>query len=93
MQGCDDPQLSITTEFGREGVLVSVRDCGSGIAPQVAARLFQPFATGKQRGMGLGLRICQTIVEAHGGRIWAVPGTGGATFRFSLPLCRPELIG
>ncbi|MBE7196794.1 MAG: PAS domain-containing sensor histidine kinase, partial [Parafilimonas terrae] len=62
-----------------------VSDTGSGIAPEVAAQLFQPFVTTKANGMGVGLSICRTIVEAHGGKIQAGPGPdGGTTFRFTL---------
>jgi two-component system sensor kinase FixL len=66
-------------------VEVRVSDTGRGIDPEVAPRLFQPFVTTKAKGMGVGLSICRTIVEAHGGRIWADanPG-GGATFHFTL---------
>jgi two-component system sensor kinase FixL len=68
-----------------ELVEVSVADTGSGIAPEVAEQLFQPFVTTKARGMGVGLSICRTIVEAHGGRIHAEPNSeGGTTFRFTL---------
>lgn len=65
--------------------LVSVSDTGPGIDPEVEGRLFQPFITTKPSGMGVGLSICRTIVEAHGGRLWVeeTPG-GGATFRFTL---------
>ncbi|MDB5471972.1 MAG: sensor histidine kinase [Caulobacter sp.] len=65
--------------------LVSVADTGPGIAPEVEAKLFQPFITTKAAGMGVGLSICRTIVEAHGGKLWPeqTPG-GGATFRFTL---------
>ena len=66
-------------------VEVSVADTGSGIAPEVAAQLFQPFVTTKPHGMGVGLSICRTIVEAHGGKILAEPSpAGGTTFRFTL---------
>ena len=66
-------------------VEVSVADTGSGIAPEVAAQLFQPFVTTKANGMGVGLSICRTIVEAHGGKILVEPGpAGGTTFRFTL---------
>lgn len=66
-------------------VRIEVSDSGPGLAPDVASRLFQPFVTTKPTGMGLGLSICRTIVEAHGGRIWveARPG-GGTIFRFTL---------
>ncbi len=66
-------------------VQVSVRDTGSGLAPEVLKNLFKPFTTTKQSGMGVGLSISRTIVEAHGGKIWAesVPGEG-TTFHFTL---------
>jgi two-component system sensor kinase FixL len=79
--------LVITTEVTDEGwSRVSVADTGPGIAPEVLERLFQPFMTTKPQGMGVGLSISRSIIEAHGGRIWAEanPG-GGALFRFTLP--------
>jgi two-component system sensor kinase FixL len=67
-------------------VEVSVADTGPGLAPEIAERPFDPFASTKAGGMGIGLSICRTIVEAHGGRIWAEPNPGGGTvFRFILP--------
>jgi two-component system sensor kinase FixL len=67
-------------------VCVSVADTGPGITPEIAARLFQPFNTSKASGMGVGLSICRTIVESHGGRIWAEPNpAGGAVFHFTVP--------
>jgi two-component system sensor kinase FixL len=78
-----------------ETVEVSVADTGSGLAPEVAAHLFQPFVTTKRTGMGLGLSICRTIVEAHGGRIWVeARPAGGTIFRFTLraaKLAEPSL--
>lgn len=79
--------LEIATVL-REGgfVEVSVADSGAGLAPEVARNLFQPFVTTKRKGMGLGLSICRTIVEAHGGRISVAGREGGGTaFRFTLP--------
>ena len=70
---------------GDNHVRVSVADTGSGIEPEVAEQLFQPFITTKRHGMGVGLSISRTIVEAHGGRIWVEPNPGGGTvFHFTL---------
>jgi two-component system sensor kinase FixL len=67
-------------------VCVSVADTGPGITPEIGQRLFQPFNTSKASGMGVGLSICRTIVESHGGRIWAEPNPGGgAVFHFTVP--------
>jgi len=70
---------------GDTHVRVSVADTGIGIAPEVAEQLFQPFITTKRHGMGVGLSISRTIVEAHGGRIWVEANPGGGTiFNFTL---------
>jgi two-component system sensor kinase FixL len=62
-----------------------VQDTGTGIAPEIAAQLFQPFVTTKKHGMGVGLSICRTIVESHGGKIWVESEQGrGTVFRFTL---------
>ncbi|WP_414696194.1 sensor histidine kinase [Phenylobacterium sp.] len=71
-------------------VEVSVTDTGPGISAEIADQLFQPFITTKQQGMGVGLSISRTIVEAHGGHIWVEPNpAGGAIFRFTL-MAAPE---
>ena len=87
MQAVGHRELRVATSEGPEGtVLVTVADSGPGLAPEVAAQLFQPFVTNKEKGMGLGLSICRSIVDAHGGRIWAVPNDpSGVTFSFTLP--------
>jgi two-component system sensor kinase FixL len=79
------------TPVGDGSIMVKVVDSGSGIDPEIAAQLFQPFVTTKATGMGVGLSICRTIIEAHGGRIWVEPSpTGGAAFHFTLQGVREE---
>jgi two-component system sensor kinase FixL len=79
-------ELVIATERERDGMAaVSVTDTGSGIAPEIASHLFQPFMTTKQQGLGVGLTISRTIVESHGGVISVAPNPrGGTTFRFTV---------
>ncbi len=84
--------LTIATAPDRAGwVRVTVADTGAGLDPDIRDRLFEAFATTKEDGMGLGLSICRTIVEAHGGRIWAEAAPGGGTaFHFCVPLAGDE---
>ncbi len=87
MHGIDDRFLTIMARVVQDGTMVqiSVKDNGSGIPREVLAKLFTPFTTTKASGMGVGLSICRTIVESHGGKIWvdSVPGEG-TTFHFTL---------
>ena len=80
-------ELRVMTERGEGNVVVArVRDCGVGIAPQEIEQIFKPFHTTKTGGMGMGLAISRSIIEAHGGRLWAEANDGpGTTFIFILP--------
>jgi len=77
-------------EHGPHHILVAVEDTGTGVDPQNVDRLFSAFFTTKPDGLGLGLSICQSIVEQHGGKIWGTSNPGvGSTFQFTL-LARGE---
>jgi signal transduction histidine kinase len=77
-----------------DSVLVAVRDSGPGLTPESFDRVFQAFHTTKPDGMGMGLSICRSIVEAHGGRIWATANAPrGAIFQFTLPARRESTSG
>ncbi len=86
--GGEEPPLVVATGRAPDGaILVSVTDSGPGIAPEIAGGLFTPFVTTKPTGMGIGLSISRSIIEAHGGRIWCEPRPeGGTRFTFTLPL-------
>jgi two-component system sensor kinase FixL len=91
MMGQTRRELLVKTEAVEDGMaMVSVADTGPGVDEAAAARLFQPFVTTKASGMGVGLSISRTIVEAHGGHIWTEPNPGGgAVFRFTVRMA-PE---
>jgi C4-dicarboxylate-specific signal transduction histidine kinase len=75
-----------TVNIEPEGVRVAVRDTGHGLRPESLPRLFEPFYTTKAEGMGMGLAICRSIIEAHGGRLWATRcEPRGALFQFTIP--------
>src|SRR6202007_1455643 len=80
-------ELTIQSQTGETGqVLISVSDTGVGLPPQQADKIFDAFFTTKTHGTGMGLRISRSIVESHGGRLWAADNSPrGATFQFTLP--------
>jgi C4-dicarboxylate-specific signal transduction histidine kinase len=93
MSGVEDGnrELHISTVSEPDGVCVGVRDTGPGLSPESLSRLFEPFYTTKPEGMGMGLSICRTIIEAHGGRLWAIPcEPHGALFQFTIPAARAD---
>jgi C4-dicarboxylate-specific signal transduction histidine kinase len=85
-EGPRELQISIEAVPSEGGVRVGVRDTGPGLPPRSLSRLFEPFYTTKPEGMGIGLSICRSIVEAHGGRLWTTPcDPQGALFQFTIP--------
>jgi two-component system, LuxR family, sensor kinase FixL len=95
MEESDRRELMIATAPAPDNMVeISVADTGAGIAPEIAAQLFQPFVTSKRQGMGVGLSISRTIVEAHGGSITQRPNPGsGTVFSFTLPGVTKEEVG
>ncbi|MGO8909483.1 MAG: PAS domain S-box protein [Bradyrhizobium sp.] len=97
MRGASEGARELLISTGRDasngGVLVSLRDSGPGLDPASLERLFDAFYTTKSSGLGMGLSICHSIIEAHGGRIWAGANEPrGAVFNFTLPLERDETV-
>jgi signal transduction histidine kinase len=86
--------LLISTEKNQtSGVLVAVRDSGPGIHPEHLERVFEAFYTTKSSGVGMGLSICRSIINAHGGRLWAEANEPrGAAFQFTLPNSEKKLM-
>jgi two-component system sensor kinase FixL len=92
MKDQEERRVTVTSQLDRPGYArITVADTGPGVAPEIADRLFTAFVSSKQDGMGLGLSICRTIIEANEGRIWMEPGEHvGARFHFTLPLAELE---
>ncbi len=86
-------EMVIASQPAEDGqILVSVSDTGIGLPQQLAERIFDPFFTTKPHGTGMGLRISRSIIESHGGRLWAVGSSGrGATFHLKLPAAVPDM--
>ena len=96
MSSVDGPRALVlrARADGDEGILVEVEDSGTGIPEDIAAHLFDAFVTTRGGGMGMGLAICRSTVESHGGRLWATNRPeGGATFHFTLPVTVAEEAG
>ena len=90
-EGARELQISIEAVPSEGGVRVGVRDAGPGLNPESFSHLFEPFYTTKPEGMGMGLSICRSIIEAHGGRLWAIPcEPQGALFQFTVPAARTD---
>jgi len=80
-------RMSVTTSASDGAVELEVSDCGVGLNESEIEKLFEPFYTTRENGIGMGLTINRTIIRAHGGRIWATPNAGrGATFHVALPI-------
>ena len=87
MEGCEVRELSIAASALDVDLRISVTDTGGGIPDEIEAKLFQPFVTTKEEGMGIGLSVCRTIIEAHAGRLWFEANAGGGSvFRFTVPI-------
>jgi signal transduction histidine kinase len=85
-EGARELQISIDAVPSEGGVRVGVQDTGPGLSPESLSRLFEPFYTTKPEGVGIGLTICRSIIEAHGGQLWAIPcEPQGALFQFTIP--------
>jgi signal transduction histidine kinase len=85
-------ELVISTEQDHTGVIVAVRDSGPGIDPAHLERVFEAFYTTKSSGIGMGLSICRSIIDGHGGRLWVDANEPrGAVFQFTLPGTGTEL--
>jgi two-component system sensor kinase FixL len=92
MENVERPLLKVSTRKHSDHLEISVTDIGPGISPEIKDRLFEPFVTTKAQGMGVGLSICRTIIEAHSGRLWVDDNpSGGTVFRFTLPIAAADI--
>ena len=89
----DDRRVAVTAALdGTNTVEIAVSDSGPGVPADKLKNIFDPFFTTKPNGMGIGLPISRTIIEAHNGRLWAENGNaGGASFRFTLPIAKKDV--
>jgi signal transduction histidine kinase len=85
MQANGGRDLWVRTQASADEVQIAVEDSGGGVPPELRERIFDAFFTTKSEGLGMGLSISRSIVDAHGGRLWLEDGRRGTTFRFSLP--------
>jgi two-component system sensor kinase FixL len=89
VKDCPAPDRQVVVRVERDGacmIKVTVRDCGMGLCGDTLDKIFQPFYTTRRDGLGMGLAICRSIIEAHGGRLWAENNPDrGATFCFTVP--------
>ena len=84
-------RLTLRTRRLEDSVCVCVEDLGCGVPESITGQLFEPFVTGRENGLGLGLAICQSIIDQHGGKLWFEPaGDSGSRFCFTLPADEPE---
>jgi two-component system sensor kinase FixL len=92
LEGVAQREIVISTDRADDhAVEIAIADTGPGLAPEIADKLFHPFVTTKPTGLGIGLSVCRSIVDAHGGRLWASDNPGGGTiFHVSLPTAGPS---
>jgi signal transduction histidine kinase len=89
---CERELLIRTADDDRDGVLVAIVDSGPGLSRERLDRIFEPFYSTKSGGLGIGLSICRSIIEANGGRLWASPNEPrGAVFQFTIPCVYGDL--
>jgi signal transduction histidine kinase len=83
-----DGRISVTVSHAQDMAQVCIRDQGPGVPPELERRVYEPFFSTKTEGIGMGLAICRTLVEAQGGRLWHESAGPGAKFYFTVPIAR-----